>query len=89
MQDQAREAKAAELRAQSGELAKELIDKVLRQQERPVSVVLEALLQLYQFQAEQLDADDMGLCAMALGQAAGDLLRKSTTPAPSAGTAIH
>ncbi|HRP19370.1 MAG TPA: hypothetical protein PK925_01975 [Alicycliphilus sp.] len=71
-------------------LAKEIIEKVLRQQPQRVGVVLEALLMLYRFHAQSLSPEAKGDVAVALAGIAGEFLKASSTPQSApAGVPIH
>ena len=72
-----------ELMLEGLKLSKEIIAKVFQHHTPPLRtvVVLEALMLLYRLHAEHLPPDAQGLCAMALGQMAGDLLQRSAAPA--------
>lgn len=80
----------ADLQNEAGALATEIIDCVLRQPEPPRTVVvLEALVMLYRIHAQSLSPHGIGVCAMTLGQLAGEMLQTSTaTPTPGC-NAVH
>ncbi|WOI47003.1 hypothetical protein [Acidovorax sp. BLS4] len=80
----------ADLQNQAGALATEIIDCVLRQPEPPRTVVvLEALVMLYRIHAQSLSPHGIGLCAMTLGQLAGEMLQASTATKVPGCNAIH
>ncbi|GKT21704.1 hypothetical protein [Acidovorax sp. SUPP3334] len=79
----------ADLQNEAGALAAEIIDRVLRQAEpRRTVVVLEALVMLYRIHVQSLSPHGIGVCAMTLGQLAGEMLQASTAT-PTGSTAVH
>ncbi|ADU99794.1 hypothetical protein [Alicycliphilus denitrificans] len=81
----------AQFQEQALLLAKEIVDKVLRQQQPlRTTVVMEALIALYCYHARSLPPEAMGDVAMALAGVAGEFLKASSTPQSApAGAPIH